>query len=72
MELEYLFKKVDSELKIDFYNRLCIKDPLSNPYSDNVVPVTNDEFEKDSAIAGHYWAIAKHAFLLGLKAQKGE
>ena len=32
--------------------------------------VTTDEFEKDSAIAGHYWAIAKHAFLLGLKAQK--
>ena len=26
-------------------------------------------FEKDSAIASHYWAIAKHAFLLGLKAQ---
>lgn len=32
--------------------------------------VTTDEFEKDSAIAGHYWAISKHAFLLGLKAQK--
>lgn len=34
--------------------------------------VTTDEFEKDSAIAGHYWAIAKHAFLFGLKAYKGE
>lgn len=33
--------------------------------------VTTDEFEKDSATAGHYWAIAKHAFLLGLKT-KGE
>ena len=44
MELEYLFKKVDSELKIDFYNRLCIKDPLSNTYSDNVVPVTKSEY----------------------------
>ena len=32
--------------------------------------VTTDEFEKDSAIAGHYWAIAKHAFLLGLKVKK--
>ena len=32
--------------------------------------VTTDEFERDSAIAGHYWTIAKHAFLLGLKAQK--
>jgi len=34
--------------------------------------VTTDEFERDSAIAGHYWAIAKHAFLLGLKVKKGE
>lgn len=34
--------------------------------------VTTDEFEKDSAIGGHYWAIAKHAFLFGLKTQKGE
>ena len=34
--------------------------------------VTTDEFEKDSAIAGYYWAIAKHAFLLGLKVKKGE
>lgn len=34
--------------------------------------VTTDEFEKDSAIVGHYWAIAKHAFLLGLQAHKGE
>ena len=44
MELKYLFKKVDSELKIDFYNRLCIKDPLSQPYSDNVVPATKSEY----------------------------
>ena len=34
--------------------------------------VTTEEFEKDSAIAGNYWAIAKHAFLLGLKTQKVE
>ena len=32
--------------------------------------VTTEEFENESATAGHYWAIAKHAFLLGLKAQK--
>ena len=44
MELKYLFKKVDSELRIDFYNRLCIKDPLSQPYSDNVVPATKSEY----------------------------
>lgn len=29
--------------------------------------ITTDEFDRDSAIGGHYWAIAKHAFLLGLK-----
>ena len=34
--------------------------------------VTTDEFERDSAIAGHYWAIAKHAFLLGMKVKEGE
>ena len=27
--------------------------------------ITTEEFENDPA--GHYWAIAKHAFLLGLK-----
>ena len=34
--------------------------------------VTTEEFENESTTAGHYWVIAKHAFLLGLKAQKGE
>ena len=29
--------------------------------------ITTDEFDRDSAIGGHYWAIAKHAFLLGVK-----
>ena len=28
--------------------------------------ITTEEFERDSAYCGHYWAIAKHAFLLGL------
>lgn len=32
--------------------------------------ITTDEFEKDSLICGHYWAIAKYAFLLGLKAKE--
>lgn len=31
--------------------------------------VTTEEFEKESKMCGHYWAIAKHAFLLGIKAQ---
>ena len=34
--------------------------------------VTTEEFERESETCGHYWAIAKHAFLLGLKIQKGE
>lgn len=31
--------------------------------------VATEEFEKDSEIAGRYWTIAKHAFLLGLNAR---
>ena len=34
--------------------------------------VTTKEFKNESTTAGHYWVIAKHAFLLGLKARKGE
>lgn len=34
--------------------------------------VATEEFERESITAGHYWVIAKHAFLLGLKAQKGK
>ena len=29
--------------------------------------VTTEEFEKDSTVYGHYWAIAKHAFELGIQ-----
>ena len=43
---------------------------LSNLDKDIKEFVTTEEFENKSATAGHYWAIAKHAFLLGLKAQK--
>ena len=43
---------------------------LSNLDKDIKEFVTTEEFENESATAGHYWAIAKHAFLLGLKAQK--
>lgn len=32
--------------------------------------VTTEEFERESETSGHYWTIAKHAFLLGLKAWK--
>ena len=34
--------------------------------------VATEEFERESTIAGHYWVIAKYAFLLGLKAQQGK
>ena len=35
--------------------------------------ITTEEFERESETCGHYWTIAKHAFLFGLnKAQKGE
>lgn len=42
---------------------------LSNLDKDIKEFVTTEEFEKDSATYGHYWAIAKYAFLLGLKAR---
>ena len=42
---------------------------LSNLDKDIKEFVTTEEFEKDSAMYGHYWAIAKHSFELGLKAK---
>lgn len=54
------------ELKLDLEKALSDLDRKIKDF------VTTEEFQKDSAIAGNYWAIAKHAFLLGLKAQKGE
>lgn len=49
-----------------------LEEALSDLDKDIKEFVTTEEFEKDSAIYGHYWAIAKHAFLLGLKTKKGE
>ena len=40
---------------------------LSNLDKDIKEFVTTEEFERDSAVYGHYWVIAKHAFLLGIK-----
>lgn len=54
------------ELKFDLEKQLSDLDRKIKEF------VTTEEFKKDSAIAGHYWAIAKYAFLLGLKAQKVE
>ena len=64
-ELEFIYSNKKEE-KLDLEKALSDLDREIKDF------VTTDEFEKDSAIAGHYWAIAKHAFLLGLKAQKGE
>ena len=43
---------------------------LSNLDKDIKEFVTTEEFEKDSAMYGHYWAIAKHSFELGLKTKE--
>ena len=64
-ELEFIYSNKKEE-KLDLEKALSDLDREIKDF------VTTDEFEKDSAIAGHYWAIAKHAFLLGLKAQKEE
>jgi hypothetical protein len=60
---------------LSFINSLEVKEvdlekALSDLDKDIKEFVTTEEFENESATAGHYWAIAKHAFLLGLKAQK--
>jgi len=57
-----------------FINTVEIKDvdleeALSNLDKDIKEFVATEEFEKESKMSGHYWAIAKHAFLLGIKAQ---
>lgn len=75
--IEALFRKQELDELLDFINTLEVKEldleeALSDLDKEIKEFVTTEEFEKDSAIAGHYWAIAKHAFLLGLKAYKGE
>ena len=67
----------DSERQtiLDIINALEVKEvdlekALSDLDKDIKEFVTTEEFENESATPGHYWAIAKHAFLLGLKAQK--
>ena len=62
---------------LSFLNTLEIKEvdlgkALSDLDKDIKEFVTTEEFERESITAGRYWVIAKHAFLLGLKAQKGE
>ena len=62
---------------LSFINTLEVKEvdlekALSDLDKDMKEFVTTEEFERESTTAGHYWVIAKHAFLLGLKAQKGE
>lgn len=64
-ELEFIYSDKKEE-------NFDLEKALSDLDKDIKEFVTTDEFEKDSAIAGHYWVIAKHAFLLGLKVKKGE
>ena len=57
---------------LSFLNTLEVKEVdldelLSNLDKDIKEFVTTQEFENDSAVYGHYWTIAKHAFLFGLK-----
>lgn len=57
---------------LSFINTLEAKEEdidelLSNLDKDIKEFVNTAEFERDSAVYGHYWAIAKHAFLLGIK-----
>ena len=66
--LEEVIKYIDTlEVK-----EVDLEKALSDLDKDIKEFVTTEEFENESTTAGHYWVIAKHAFLLGLKAQKGE
>ena len=73
-----LEKLIEENKKVLFFlNTLEVKEvdlekELSDLDKDIKEFVTTEEFENESTTAGHYWVIAKHAFLLGLKAQKGE
>jgi len=73
-----LEKLIEENKKVLFFlNTLEVKEvdlekELSDLDKDIKEFVTTEEFENESTSAGHYWVIAKHAFLLGLKAQKGE
>lgn len=60
---------------LSFINTLEVKEvdlekALSDLDKDIKEFVTTEEFENESATAGHYWAIAKHAFLLSLNCSK--
>ena len=73
---EVLGKRCACMSLLSFLDTLEVKEVdldelLSNLDKDIKEFVTTQEFEKDSAVYGHYWAIAKHAFLFGLKV-KGE
>lgn len=54
------------------HSKVDLEKALSDLDKDMKEFVTTEEFERESETCGHYWAIAKHAFLLGLKTQKGE
>lgn len=43
-----------------------LEEALSNLDKDIKEFVATEEFENESTTKGHYWVIAKHAFLLGL------
>lgn len=43
-KIKDFFKKVDSDLKVDFCNRLCIKDPLTQPYSESLILVAKSKY----------------------------
>lgn len=62
---------------INYINTIEVKEvdlekALSDLDKDLKEFIATEEFERESTTVGHYWVIAKHAFLLGIKAQKGE
>ena len=67
---EHAYRTILSFLDSLEVKEVDLKKALSNLDKDIKEFVTTEEFKNDSATAGHYWAIAKHAFLLGLNCGK--
>ena len=66
----HAYKELLSFINSQEIKEVDLEKALSDLDKDIKEFVTTEEFENESTTAGHYWVIAKHAFLLGLKAQK--
>lgn len=60
-------QEVQCEIDSIEVKEINIDELLSDLDKDIKEFITTEEFERDSAVYGHFWVIAKHAFLFGLR-----